>query len=218
MGPEAHVRSQLGAFVLGQLDPSEAVAVEAHLDGCDACRREADELASVARLLPMANLETLGAPAAPPGDLLDRVMERIGEERAFARRRRRRGTFARVGIGLAAALVAFVLITSPFGQSGEVVALASTVPGVTGEVTLHERGESQYVELETRGLPVGEEFALWVQDRTSGERIRCGIFRVTPGPLHIALYSSVAYDRARAVGVSSLEGEVVMQAALPPAA
>lgn len=217
MNPEVHVRSQLGAYVLGQLEASEAGAVEAHLEGCDACRREAVELAAVARLLPMANLDKLGTPAAPPSDLLDRVMDRIAEEREIARRRSRRGLIGRVALGIAAAMAALLVIVSPFGQGGEVVALASTVPGVTGQVTLHERGESQWVELETRGLPVGEEFALWVQDRTSGERVRCGIFHVTPGPLHIALYSSVAYDRAQAVGVSSLDGEVVMQAPLPPA-
>jgi anti-sigma-K factor RskA len=217
MNPEPHVRSQLGAYVLGQLEASESVAVEAHLEGCDECRREADELTAVARLLPMANLDKLGAPAAPPSDLLDRVMDRIAEERESARRRRRRGLVGRAALGVAAAVAALLLIVSPFGQGGEIVALASTVQGVTGEVTLHERGESQWVELETHGLPVGEEFALWVQDRTSGERVRCGIFRVTPGRLHIALYSSVAYDRAQAVGVSSLDGEIVMQAPLPPA-
>ena len=215
MGPEAHVRTQLGAYALGQLSPSEAAAVEAHLEGCGACRREADELAGVAALLPLANPERLGTPASPPGDLLDRVFGRIAEERELVRRRRRRVFLGRAALGVAAALVALVLIVAPFGPSGEVVALASERPGVTGEVTLHQRPTSQWVELDTQGLPVGEEFAVWVQDRASGEKVRCGIFRVTPGPLHIALYSSVARDRAQAVGVSTLDGEVVMQAGLP---
>jgi anti-sigma factor RsiW len=215
MGPEAHVRAQLGAHALGQLSPSEAAAVEAHLEGCAGCRREADELAGVAALLPLADTERLGAASSPPSDLLDRVFDRIARERELGRRRRRRASLGKAMLGLAAALVALVLIAAPFGPSGEVVALASNLPGVTGQVTLHERPTSQWVELDTTGLPVGEEFAIWVQDRASGEKVRCGTFRVTPGSLHIALYSSVSYDRAEAVGVSTLDGEVVMQATLP---
>ncbi len=215
MGPEAHVRTQLGAYVLGQLTPAETAAVQAHLEGCDRCRREAEELSSVAGLLPLADPERLGTPPSPAPDLLERVFVSIAEERELVRRRKRRTLLGRVGLGLAAAFVALVLVLAPFGPQGEVLALASERPGVTGEVTLHQRPTSQWVELDTQGLPVGEEFAVWVQDRASGEKVRCGIFRVTPGPLHIALYSSVARDGAQAVGVSTLAGEVVMQAELP---
>lgn len=216
MGPEAHVRTQLGAYVLGQLSPSETAAVEAHLEGCGQCRREADELVGVADLLPLVNPERLGTTVSPPSDLLDRVFGRIAEERQLVRHRRRRAVFARAGIGVAAALVALALVVARFGPQGEVVALASELPDVTGEVTLHELPTSQWVELETKGLPVGETFAMWIQDRATGERVPCGTFTVTPGPLHIALYSSVARDGAQAVGVSTLDGQVVMRASLPP--
>ncbi len=216
MDPEAHVRMQLGAYALGQLAPPEAAAVEAHLEGCGDCRREAQDLAGVANLLPLADPERLGMTAPPPPDLLDRVFGRIAEEQKLVLRRKRRALLGRVGVGLAAAFVALILVVSPFGPRGEVVALASERPGVMGEVTLHSRDTSQWVELATQGLPVGEEFAMWVQDGATGERVRCGTFTVTPGPLHIALYSSVARVQARAVGVSTLDGEVVMQAALPP--
>lgn len=218
MDPEAHVRTQLGAYALGQLSASEAAAVEAHLEGCGDCRREAQDLVGVAGLLSLADPERLGMPASPPPDLLDRVFGRIAEEREIVRRRRRRALIGRVGMGLAAAFVALILVVAPFGPQGEVVALASELPGATGEVTLHSRDTSQWVELDTRGLPVGEEFEMWVQDRATGERVRCGTFTVTPGPLHIALYSAVARAQARAVGVSTLDGEVVLQASLPPSA
>lgn len=216
MGPETHVRTQLGAHVLGQLTPTETVSVEAHLEGCAECRREAAELAEVAGLLALANPERLGTTAPPPSDLLDRVFGRIAEERGLVRRRRRRAFLGRAGLGLAAALVALVLIVAPFRPGGEVVSLASELPELTGEVTLHELPTSQWVELETNGLPVGETFSMWIQDRATGERVLCGTFIVTPGPLHIALYSSVARDSAQAVGVSRLDGEVVMRAELPP--
>jgi len=50
-GGSAHVRLELGAFVLGALDPAEQRAVEAHLAVCGACRAELAELAPLAGLL-----------------------------------------------------------------------------------------------------------------------------------------------------------------------
>jgi hypothetical protein len=215
MSSEEHVRKQLGAFALGQLSPGEAAAVQAHLEGCPGCWTEAAELSRVAALLPLADPDRLDVSPTPPEGLLDRVFERIREERAVERRRRRRALIARMGLGLAAALIAVVVWLAPFGDSGEVVTLAAPA-GITGEITLHPRESSQYVELRTQGLAVGDMFAMWVRDRETGERVRCGTFRVTPGNIHITLYSSVPRDRAAEVGVSTLDGEVVMKAPLPP--
>jgi hypothetical protein len=215
MSSEEHVRKQLGAFALGQLSPGEAAAVQAHLEGCPGCWAEAAELSRVAALLPLADPDRLDISPNPPEGLLDRVFERIREERAVERRRRRRALTTRVGLGVAAALIAALVVLAPFDDSGEVVMLAAP-PGITGEIWLQSKESSQYVELQTRGLPVGEMFAMWVRDRVTGERVPCGTFRVTPGRIHIALYSSVPRDRAAEVGVSTLDGEVVMKAPLPP--
>lgn len=217
MAPEEHVRRLLGAYALGHLDADEAARVQAHVDGCPSCRAEAEDLGRVARLLDLVDVERLEESAAPlPAGLFERVLEGIGRERAVAGRRRRR----RFGLGIAAAVAMavaiLVVVAAPFGGSGEVVALTG-MPGVRGEITLHPRGPSQYVELLTEGLPVGETFAMWVRDGHTGERVRCGTFRVAPGTIHIALYSSVPRNRADEVGVSTLGGAVVMHAPLPPA-
>jgi anti-sigma factor RsiW len=37
-------RQRIGALVLGQLEPDERAATEAHLDGCPACREEHESL------------------------------------------------------------------------------------------------------------------------------------------------------------------------------
>jgi anti-sigma factor RsiW len=214
MSSEEHVRKQLGAYALGQLSPGEAAAVRAHLEGCSSCGSEAAEIERVAGLLPLADPDRLGSTPMPPEGLLDRVFDRIRDERMRSRRERRRKLATRAGLGLAAALIAVVVAIGPFRSSGEVVALAAP-PGVTGEVTLHGRETSQYVELRTQGLPVGEMFAMWIRDGRTDEPVRCGTFRVTPGHIHIALYSSVPRDHATEVGVSTLEGTVVMKAQLP---
>ena len=61
-------RERIGALVLGQLPEDERFATEAHLDGCPACRAEAEALAPVASLLGRADPDRLApAPAPPPG-------------------------------------------------------------------------------------------------------------------------------------------------------
>lgn len=47
----------VAGYVLGALDPDDAVAFEAHLDQCAACRHEVDDLAKVRSLLDLAALD-----------------------------------------------------------------------------------------------------------------------------------------------------------------
>src|SRR5919109_323609 len=59
-------RERIGALVLGQLSEDERAATEAHLEGCPACRAEADALAPVAALLSRADPDRLAPAPAPP--------------------------------------------------------------------------------------------------------------------------------------------------------
>jgi len=57
----------LGAYLLGGLDPADALRFEQHLAGCADCRRELDELASLPALLdalPVADAVALTGPAS----------------------------------------------------------------------------------------------------------------------------------------------------------
>ena len=67
------IREQLSAFLDGELADGERQAVAAHLEGCEACRREHAALARTVELV-------RGLPAvAPPADLAGRVAERVAE-------------------------------------------------------------------------------------------------------------------------------------------
>ena len=81
-------RERIGALVLGQLPEDERFAVEAHLEGCPACRAEAEALASVAPLLKRADPDRLTPAPAPPPRLGERIARRIATERRAERRRR----------------------------------------------------------------------------------------------------------------------------------
>ena len=211
-----HVRHQLGAFALGHLAEDEAAAVQAHLDGCAACAEEEAELARVAAMLPLADAARLGATPSPPADLQERVFERIREERERERARLRRARSVRAAFAVAAVLVLWIVLAWPFGSEGERVALAATVPGVSGQAVIHDESSSTWVELTTSGLDAGETYALWLEEQDTGERYRCGTFTATDGDLYISLYSTLTRDEAAAIGVSTLDDDVVMEADLSP--
>jgi anti-sigma factor RsiW len=73
-----HAPEELGAHVLGLLDPTQSRAVEEHLAGCPACRREWEELRGMVNLLDDVPPEAfLDGP--PDADLmLRRTLPRAG--------------------------------------------------------------------------------------------------------------------------------------------
>jgi predicted anti-sigma-YlaC factor YlaD len=219
--PDDHVRPLLGAYVLGHLEPGEAAAVRGHLEVCRACRRDASELAPVADLLPLADPERIGTTEdpGPSHEMLDEVLGRIERERHERDRSRRRSVLARVTLVAAVlaivTVVAAVLSEPPEPAGGEVVAMVAARPGVIGEAVVHEDPQSTWVELTTSGLAAGETYAVWLEEVDTGARAPLGTFVGVEGNLYISLYSTLPREMAASVGVSTPDGDTVMEGTIP---
>ena len=211
-------RELLGAYVLGHLATDERVALEAHVDGCAACRGELDELRPLARALPAADPAHLGTRPAPPADLADRVAARVRAARKIQLRRRWKVGVAAVA---AAAIVAVTTLAvsnamqPERGSEREVFAFPVLPAGVIATAFLYppEKGTPGVeVWLEVEGLEPGGSYAVWVERVSTGERVRCGTFHAVEGQTHIVLPSIVGRADTGAVGVSTAEGQFVMRA------
>ncbi len=112
-------RPELGAYVLGGLEPVEHDAVEAHLAGCVRCTDEMGELAELPALLRLAE----EAPQRAPADLRQRV---LNDDRQPRRR---------VSLVLAAALTALGVLVG----AGAAVVVGAPPPA---DVTLQVRGDA----------------------------------------------------------------------------
>lgn len=139
-------RQELGALVLGGLEPEEVAALRQHLEGCSACRAEHEQLATTVPLLALV-------PSAPPR-APDRVRDRVVS--AAARRRlTRRWTASAAAAVLLAALLGGVAgwRLAPGPPLAVTVPLEAVEPfAASGSVTFREVDGRVLVEVELEDL------------------------------------------------------------------
>jgi Putative zinc-finger len=154
-------RESLGAYALGQLGDGERIGLEAHLEGCPACRAELALLEPVAAMLPHADPARFGPAPQPPPELGARIAATIeGERQAFRRQRRRRRLLGGIALGgAAAALATAVLLLFVFSGGGEpsrqLVRFASLPEGVEISAALQPHAYGTEIHMYVHGVPSG---------------------------------------------------------------
>jgi hypothetical protein len=206
-------REDIGAYVLGGLDDDRATALIAHLDGCPACRSEAEELARVARHLPLADPLRNSEQPVPPARLAESIVRRVrAEERDERRRRlRRAGTLA---LGIAAAAVALIVYFAVTAPDVVEVDLAGVATGEKSHATLEYLPGGTRISLSIDGLPVKETFGVWLE-KDGGERVPAGTF-YTPDDdqLELTLTAALRIEDCAGLGVSNSDGDTVIYAGI----
>ena len=220
-----HQNELLGAYVLGVLDDGERDAVRQHLDDCERCRVELDELgeieAALGELPPEALID------GPPDDadlLLQRTLREVRGERS-------RGDWQRRAVWTAAAAVVGVLAigggtligrgTAPSEPVVQAGSAAATVPGTrvasatdagTGAsmtVTLQPAAGWVRVHAAVSGVAAGEQCRLVVVGR-DGVRREAGSWLVSEAAARnggtVDGSALVAPDNVAAVEVETFGG------------
>jgi len=184
-----HERHQedVGAYLLGALEPAEQAAFEGHMAGCHECRAEVERLRVAADALPRSV-----EPFTPPPALKASLMAVVREDAAGARERppllERLGLdrlfSLRPALALAVSLVALAVgIGLGAGLSGNgdghrVVAGEidrSRIPEATATLTL-PRNQDGPAQLRVTGMPApkpGQVYEIWLK---RGDQLQ-------PGPL-----------------------------------
>ena len=152
---------EAAGWVLGVLDPGNAVRFAAHLESCPGCR------AAVAELAPAAGMLRAAAPAGlPPPDLQARTLARVRQaaaetrpDRAPARRARWRRWNARM-LTLAAAVVIAVGVGVGLLVSQTGGGLSFTIPlhssagqAAAGQAVAHQADGGWSIQLTVAHLP-----------------------------------------------------------------
>jgi Putative zinc-finger len=193
-----HWKEALGAYALGHLPANERAGLEAHLEGCAACRAEADSLLAVSRLLPHADPARFGPAPQPPPELGKRIAATIGAEQRSKQRQRR----FRFGLGLggaaAAAAVLAIFVLSGGGESGpeQHVAFRALPQGVKIGATLEPQAFGTEIHMYVKGISSGTLCRVYMRG-PDGEDVSAGSFRYRWGGGDAATLSA-ALDLSRA--------------------
>ncbi len=199
------LRLNLGAYVLGALDPAERAVTDAHLADCAECR---DELAAFAALPGLLARLTPTEAAQGPGTvdpaLLDRLLVAAVRSRRSVRRRL-------VGAAAAALLVIGGLAAGAAaldrgGPPPAGVAHTATGAGVRATVRLVHKGWGTELALQLRGVPAGERCRL-VAVAADGQREVAATWAVTySGRVSVTGATSIATTDLRSVLVETTGG------------
>jgi len=151
----AEVRLQLGAFVLGGLEPDEAAQIRRHLASCSGCQNEFRELAEINQIL-----GALPPPADPPGHLKDAVLSRVRREEPSSSNKRASSKNLRFALPVvaAAALIAIVAIGILSSLKVEPpVITVELIPTPTLRDELRAEGENYWGVAELYPQPSGSQ-------------------------------------------------------------
>jgi hypothetical protein len=199
-------RERLGAYVLGQLPTDERAATAAHIEGCAACRAEAESLAPIAELLPKADPAQLGTAPAPPAELADRISARIAREGECTQRRQRKRltlvlSAAAAGAAAAAVLLVVLLSSPESGSSAQTVAFRSMPRGVAISATLEPRPFGTEIRMHVYGVRSGTLCRVFLR-RADGTTMPAGSFHYRyAGNEQAVLTSALDLSAADAIGV-----------------
>jgi hypothetical protein len=198
-------REELGAYALGHLEGEELARLEAHLEGCPACRDEAAALGSVVSLLPLADPERFGPAPVPPPELGKRVAATIDAERRSQRQHRR----LRLGFGLggvaaaaaAAVLAIFVLSSGESGGPEQHVSFRSLPSGVKIAAALEPQAYGTEIHMYVKGIRSGTLCRVYMRG-PGGRDVSAGTFRYRwGGDASAVLSAALDLSRAKALVV-----------------
>jgi hypothetical protein len=215
-------RGELAAAALGNLDEEARVALQAHLDGCAACRAELADLRAVAAVLPAADVAHVTEPARdePPTDLGERVLGTLAWQRAQEHRRRRR----RFGVVIATSAIAVAAAIGLLFIGGslthtvdhaEEVAFTVKPRGVDASVQLARADYGTDVKLDVSGLNDGGVYWLWLTG-DDGKRIAAGTFEATGDHYTCDMTAALPLASTRRVWVTDAADQVVLDTGLAP--
>jgi len=209
------MRIDLGAYVLGALDPDEAAAMRRHLLECPECAAERDALAPMPGLLTLAG----GADAAVNEPLSAAFEERLldayaREHSAMPRRRmsrlRRwlRPRWVAVGATAAAAAVAVAvgIVVLAGGEPERTYGVQFRnvgAPGASAQANLESSDSGTTVHLWVKGLPKDDHAVYEVMCDAPMWTASAGTFRTSPdGRAYVVLTTALRrgeYDSIRVV-------------------
>lgn len=183
MTDDRHVRHELGAYVLGALDPAERRDVEVHVADCATCRDELAHLSGLPPLLDRITPDEASADVAAVGRRVAAAADRTAaDEHVRARREVRRWRLVAAAASVVA-LVSLAVAWEPWAPPPPDRLVVRVVPvasgsDVAGTVAAYAWEWGTTLELEVSDLPPETAYLVWAVAE-DGRRERAGTWGPT---------------------------------------
>jgi hypothetical protein len=225
-------QDDLAGWLMAQLGPDREQRLVEHLEGCAACRAEADSLLAVAAVTlgadPEGTEDSAGigdgrrlegvpgaGPETPSPSLGARIERAVRAERRAGRRARWAGA-ALVGAAAAARVLfvaGLVRDDGPDRVVGQQVAFTVVPEGASASAVIGRDGDGTVVGLQAEGLDPSATFAVWLTPPGGGwaDRVPAGTFRPgADGRVDVRLSSALPADRYGRLWVTTPDGQIAL--------
>ncbi len=213
----------IAALALGALEPDEATAVQAHVDGCPACAATLREHQVLVGLIDDVDPDRLDSGHAAPSGLDRRVVAAVERER---HRQRRRTLTTRWMLAAAAVVLVVAGVAGGISLAGRdsqadgfVLALSATEngdPQPVGTATIQPRPWGSAIDLVIDGSTTGRVYRVWLA-AADGTRTPAGTFTGQEHRLTVSLASALETSRAATLGISTDTSDPLLEVPLPRA-
>lgn len=203
----------LGAYLVGALDATDRMELEAHLAHCPACR---DELASLAPLPGLMSRltaeEVLAGPPATDDAMLERLLVAASRERRGARQRRWLSAVAAAVVligGSTAGVASYRAVTAPHTHT---VSAANGPIHLTVQMAEASTGTS--LSLHLSGVPAEERCSLIAVSDTGQQEVAGWWAATYAGTAVIKGTTSIRYGHLSKLVVQSSDGQQLVAASV----
>jgi hypothetical protein len=202
----------LAGWLTAQLPPEEEAQLVAHLEGCAACRAEADSLMHVAALTLGADAGARATGDVPPVSFGEGVV-------AWCARERRARIAARMAVAMsaaAAAVVVGVVVTRDAGEPplrGEPVSFVRQARGVEAMAVVAPEESGSIMELHVSGLDPDTTYSMWLTPPGGewNDRVAAGTFKPDEdGEVEVRLRCALPAEEMGRAWATGSDGEIAL--------
>jgi hypothetical protein len=216
----------LGAYLLGALEPAEEERLRAHLGTCPECRDECTQLCGLpGRLgaLTPNDLEGLEAlegleTTEPSPAMFDGLLRRAAEETRRRNRRRRVAGAAAAAAVLAAVVAGALTVTGGPGHAPESTTVSATndATHVQASARLTSRSWGTQVALRLSGVAPGQRCVLVARARNGGRDTAASWVATYNGTADIRGTTAIPRDELRRLDVLTRSGRRLLTLPISP--
>jgi anti-sigma factor RsiW len=203
-------RTDLGAYLVGSLDPAERAEVGQHLDTCIDCLSDMAELAPLPGVLGRIDAaEARDRLLTPSPDLLSRALAAVDEHEQKERRR-----LLRWKVTAAAAAVVAVLagaLPQLITKSAEGTPMA-VMTGVTaaGMGSMHQRAWGTAVHLELTGLPPAAGYRAYATARDGHTEVAANWGASPDGRATVVGTTAIPRNELASIQIRTVDGRPLL--------